>query len=125
VLVFAAEDGLADTIVPRLIAAQADLSLVQIEDVYAHAQHLTLPEPVSIAYALGAMAGLRTGEIIALRWESVDLDKRTITVRLQADRNSGEERAPKHDKRLEVPISTVCCLSSKPGSSRPAARGSW
>jgi len=66
--------------------------------------YLTLPEPVSIAYALGAMAGLRTGEIVALKWEQVDLASRTITVRFQADRNSGEEREPKSGKPRKVPI---------------------
>lgn len=40
-----------------------------------------LPEPVNIAYALGAMAGLRTGEVLALRWEHVDIERRRIHVR--------------------------------------------
>lgn len=39
-----------------------------------------LPEPLNVAYALGALAGLRTGEVFALRWISVDLAARRILV---------------------------------------------
>jgi integrase len=42
---------------------------------------LNLPEPLSIAYAIGALAGLRTGEVFALKWEHVDLLARRIHVR--------------------------------------------
>jgi len=42
---------------------------------------LLLPLPISIAYALGVLAGLRTGEIFALRWLHVDLAARRIHVR--------------------------------------------
>ncbi len=40
-----------------------------------------LSEPLNIAYAIGALAGLRTGEVFALRWEHVDLPARRIHVR--------------------------------------------
>jgi hypothetical protein len=43
--------------------------------------YLTLPEPLDVAYAIGALAGLRTGEVFALRWENVDLARRRIHVR--------------------------------------------
>jgi integrase len=43
--------------------------------------YLALPEPLSIAYAIGALAGLRTGEVFALRWAHVDLAARRIHVR--------------------------------------------
>lgn len=43
--------------------------------------YLDLPEPLSIAYAIGALGGLRTGEVFALRWEHVDLATRRIHVR--------------------------------------------
>jgi integrase len=42
---------------------------------------LLLPLPISIAYALGVLAGLRTGEIFALKWLHVDLAARRIHVR--------------------------------------------
>lgn len=41
---------------------------------------LHLEEPLSIAYAIGAFAGLRTGEVFALRWSSVDLVGRRLLV---------------------------------------------
>lgn len=43
--------------------------------------YLELPEPLNVAYALGALAGLRTGEVFALKWEHVDLGTRRIHVR--------------------------------------------
>jgi integrase len=43
----------------------------------------SLPEPVSIAYAIGVCAGLRTGEILALGWDDVDEDAPRIDVRRQ------------------------------------------
>jgi integrase len=43
--------------------------------------YLDLPEPLNIAYAIGALAGLRTGEVFALRWRHVDLAARRIHVR--------------------------------------------
>lgn len=42
---------------------------------------LALPEPANIAYALGALAGLRTGECLGLRWPHVDLERRRIHIR--------------------------------------------
>lgn len=42
---------------------------------------LKLPVPLNVAYALGALAGLRTGEVFALRWQHVDLSTRRIHVR--------------------------------------------
>lgn len=43
--------------------------------------YLALEEPLSIAYAIGALGGLRTGEVFALKWEHVDLLARRIHVR--------------------------------------------
>jgi hypothetical protein len=42
---------------------------------------LALPEPLNVAYAVGALAGLRTGEVFALRWTHLDLVARRIHVR--------------------------------------------
>jgi hypothetical protein len=42
---------------------------------------LALAEPLNIAYAIGALGGLRTGEVFALRWSHVDLAARRIHVR--------------------------------------------
>jgi integrase len=38
---------------------------------------------VSVGYAIGALAGLRTGEIIGLEWRDVDLERQVIHVRRQ------------------------------------------
>ena len=42
---------------------------------------LALHEPLNIAFAIGALGGLRTGEVLALRWAHVDLARRRIHVR--------------------------------------------
>jgi integrase len=42
---------------------------------------LALPEPINLAYALGALAGLRNGEALALRWAHVDMSARRLHVR--------------------------------------------
>jgi integrase len=52
--------------------------LERLEDV--RRVFLALPEPLHVAYALGALGGLRTGEVFALRWTSVDLDARQMVV---------------------------------------------
>jgi integrase len=49
--------------------------------------------------------GMRQGEILALRWEDVDLDRRRITVRRSVW--EGQETAPKSGKGREIPISVV------------------
>lgn len=53
--------------------------LERLEDV--RRVFLALPEPMNVAFAIGALAGLRTGEVFALRWEHVDLKARRIHVR--------------------------------------------
>ena len=47
-------------------------------------------EGVATAYAIGAQAGLRTGEVRALCWEHVDFERRLIHVQQQIDRRSGQ-----------------------------------
>jgi integrase len=42
-----------------------------------------LPEPFNVAFAVGAFGGLRTGEVLALRWEHIDLDTGMLRVREQ------------------------------------------
>ena len=53
--------------------------LERIEDV--RRVFLALEEPLNVAFAIGALAGMRTGEVFALRWASVDLKARRILVR--------------------------------------------
>jgi integrase len=40
-----------------------------------------LPTPYSVAFAISALAGLRPGEVRALKWDNVDLARRRIYVR--------------------------------------------
>jgi integrase len=40
-----------------------------------------LPTPYNVAFALSALAGLRPGEVRALKWANVDLERRRIYVR--------------------------------------------
>jgi integrase len=46
---------------------------------------LALEEPINIAFALGAYAGLRPGEALALKWPNVDLATKRIHVRESVD----------------------------------------
>jgi integrase len=61
-----------------------------------------LPEPVNLAYAIGSMAGLRTGEILALQHSSVDLERRRIVVSEQVQ--DGVVMRPKDKDSRVVPI---------------------
>jgi integrase len=61
-----------------------------------------LPEPVNVAYALGSLGGLRTGECLALQWSSVDLEHRRIIVSEQVQ--DGVILPPKSKKSRVVPI---------------------
>jgi integrase len=60
------------------------------------------PEPVNLAYAIGAFAGLRLGEILGLRWSSVDLERRRIVVSEQLQ--DGQIVRPKDLDSRVVPI---------------------
>lgn len=68
---------------------------------------------VATAYAVGALAGLRTGEARALHWDHVDLERRLIHVQVQAERARGRApellsadgiSTPKDDDSRWVPI---------------------
>jgi len=61
-----------------------------------------LPEPVNVAFAIGAFAGLRTGEILGLEWSSVDLAAKRIHVHQQVQ--DGELGPLKDDESRTVPI---------------------
>lgn len=57
---------------------------------------------IRLAFALSAYAGLRAGEVRALRWADVDLAVRTITVRRA--RSRGIESTPKSGHERAIPI---------------------
>jgi integrase len=59
------------------------------------------PNP-QLAFALGAFAGLRSGEIRALRWSDVDLVAGTVTIRSSISR--GVECSPKSGHQDVLPL---------------------
>jgi integrase len=78
--------------------------------------HLALPSPLDVAYAIGAPAGLRTGEVFALKWSHVDLAARRIHVR-------GSVKGPLKDEDSRmVPSSTRSSPSSRRGARRRPAK---
>ncbi|MBI3071883.1 MAG: site-specific integrase [Deltaproteobacteria bacterium] len=88
----------------RLFRSKADPKLVpfleradQIERVFA-----ALPEPFNAAFAIGALAGLRTGEVLGLEWRDFDFSARRITVSKQA--RDGRLAPLKDDESRVVPI---------------------
>jgi integrase len=63
-----------------------------------------LPSPVNIAFAVGAFAGLRTGEVLGLNWQDVDIENRRLNVRQQVNR--GRIGPLKDDDSRVVPMLT-------------------
>jgi integrase len=61
------------------------------------------PPAWRLAFALAAYAGLRAGEVRALRWLDVDLVALVLVVRLS--RSKGQTSTPKSGHEREVPIS--------------------
>jgi integrase len=72
---------------------------------HIRAVFLRLPEPISVAFAVGALAGLRTSEVLGLSWEDVDLGNRRICVRRQAHR--GKLGPLKDNESRTVPLLTA------------------
>lgn len=72
-----------------------------------------------MSIALALFAGLRIGEICALRWASVDLDHRLLTVR--TTRWKGIETSPKSnkDRRVELAGPLAKLLASHPQGVSP------
>ena len=64
---------------------------------------LALDEPIRTAFAIGVLAGLRTGEIRALRWESIDFDKRQMVVR-EAVSTNGQIGPTKNTETRVLPL---------------------
>lgn len=63
-----------------------------------------LPSPVNIAFAVGAFAGLRTGEVLGLNWRDVDIENRRLHIRQQVNR--GRIGSLKDDDSRVVPMLT-------------------
>ncbi|MFF3858140.1 tyrosine-type recombinase/integrase [Streptomyces sp. NPDC002209] len=68
-------------------------------------------DPLYPAFVLAIALGLRRGELVGLRWENVDLEKREIRVRSQRQRVRGEayEDDPKGRRRRQtLPLPGIC-----------------
>ncbi|MFF9910664.1 tyrosine-type recombinase/integrase [Streptomyces sp. NPDC013457] len=68
-------------------------------------------DPLYAAFVLAIALGFRRGEVVGLRWENVDLDKREIRVRTQRQRVAGEvyEDDPKGRRRKQtLPLPAIC-----------------
>jgi integrase len=63
---------------------------------------LALPRPYRVAFAVGALAGLRTGEVLGLDWRDVDLANHRIYVRQQV--HEGRLGPLKDDESRVTPI---------------------
>jgi len=61
-----------------------------------------LPEPVNVAFAIGAFGGLRTGEVLGLEWSDIDLANRRIHVQRQV--KDGRVEVPKDNDSRITPI---------------------
>lgn len=70
------------------------------------------PEPSAFGVVFAMFTGLRLGEICALKWENVDMEKRLI--RVQATRN----RLPNFDDSIEAATSVITQDSPKTDCSR-------
>jgi integrase len=67
--------------------------------------YLAMPVPERVAYAVGALAGLRTAEILAVSWEQIDLEARRLVVRWQVQ--DGDLAPLKDDEPRILPISSA------------------
>ncbi|MCX4801825.1 site-specific integrase [Streptomyces sp. NBC_01214] len=90
-------------------------------------------DPLYPAFVLAIALGLRRGELVGLRWENVDLDKREIRVRSQRQRVRGEayEDDPKGRRRRQtLPLPGICVAPlrwqrMKQAAMRKAAGEKW
>src|SRR6185295_2248892 len=57
---------------------------------------------VATAYAIGALAGLRTSEVRALAWDHIDLQRGTIHVQVQVERRKGRDPKTWSDDGTQV-----------------------
>ncbi len=68
----------------------------------------------AVVLLLGCRAGLRAGEMLSLRWDDVDFDRRMLSIRKATWQ--GHEDKPKSNKRRYVPIAAdlAAALSALP-----------
>jgi integrase len=63
---------------------------------------LALPEPINVAFACGAFLGLRTAEVLGLRWQDIDFEGRRVHVTQQVQ--DGKAGPLKDSEPRTVPL---------------------
>jgi integrase len=105
-------------------------SMTSVVRIYQHL--FALSPSVGTAYALGALAGLRTGEVRALAWNHVDLAAKAIHVQVQVERRQGKDRSDwskdgtqvlKDDESRIVPIQASLAALLKAWKERTGGKG--
>lgn len=80
-------------------------------------------EPFGAAYVLAVTVGLREGELLGLRWDDVDLDRRTLRVRgnatsgLDGARHVTAPKTPASRRDLTLPAVAIEALARTPRTS--------
>ncbi len=98
---------LAGVVVPRLEReTRKALTTDEVNTLIANADDLTLPIQLAVA------TGMRRGELLALRWEDVDLKRAVLTVNgtLLEDRTRGVTKTAAGRRSITLPASTVTLL---------------
>jgi len=123
-LKYAAEVELIDE-APRIRAYKSERPEIECWDLDEWRRFVTTARsegPGMFAAALLAGdAGLRLGEVLALRWESIDLVAGRVAVTRQL--RKGVEGTPKSGRRRSVPMTAALATPSR-GSPRCASDGS-
>ncbi|MFD7920533.1 tyrosine-type recombinase/integrase [Streptomyces sp. NPDC059740] len=67
-------------------------------------------DPLYAAFVLAVALGLRRGEVLGLRWDDIDLNRRTLTVRSQLQRVQRELYADstKNRRTRTIPVPLMC-----------------
>lgn len=83
------------------VRSSGDFNVLEVEEVHAVIRAAADEQDAAI-FATAAFAGLRMGELRALRWKDIDFAGRTIHVR--ANYTHCQERKPKSGKVRSVPL---------------------
>jgi len=77
-----------DCIAPKIL--RKEMNILKPEDISAYLAAAERHDALPMFY-LELVSGLRKGELVALRWDDLDMEHRTITVSKQYVRNSNGE----------------------------------
>ncbi|WP_377271655.1 tyrosine recombinase XerC [Peterkaempfera sp. SMS 1(5)a] len=92
---------------PRVEARET--KLWDLEETLAFLE-ATRADPLHTAFVLAVALGLRRGEILGLRWSDINLDRRTLAVRLQLQRVRSElyTDSTKNRRTRIIPLPLMC-----------------